>query len=142
MKTFKLVALSIVHDDESVEELDLQDGLIINREYGKENWLIEALLPKVKAELYEKIYENNETLHVQATISKKTNAPASFQTVIRNVSVMDEHMSILLEGELHRRTDNYSEKLLESLVHEGFQGEDLVQAFKEKINSKPLVQSK
>lgn len=139
MKTFKLVALSIVHG-ENVEKLDLKDGLIINREYGKENWLIEALLPKENPEKYQSILENKETVHVQATISKPTNDPASFEVVIRNVAVMDERMSILFEGELFRRNNNYPEKLLESLVESGYNGDDLLQAFKEKINEKPVLQ--
>ncbi|MGD6831764.1 YwpF family protein [Sutcliffiella halmapala] len=139
MKTFKLVALSIVHG-ENVEKLDLQDGLIINREYGKENWLIEALLPKENPEKYQSILENKQTVHVQATISKPTNDPASFEAVIRNVAVMDERMSILFEGELFRRNNNYPEKLLESLVESGYYGDDLLQAFKDKINEKPVLQ--
>ncbi|WP_169864776.1 YwpF family protein [Sutcliffiella halmapala] len=141
MKTFKLVALSIVHG-EKVEKLELHDGLIINREYGKENWLIEALLPKSNSEKFEGIYKNQEVVHVQATISKPTNDPASFQAIIKNVSIMEEHMSILFEGELFRRNSNYPEKLLESLVQSGYDGEELVQAFKEKINEKPVLQSK
>ncbi|MGM0837589.1 MAG: YwpF family protein [Bacillota bacterium] len=139
MKTFKLVALSIVHG-ENVEKLDLLDGLIINREYGKENWLIEALLPMENPEKYQSILDNKETVHVQATISKPTNDPASFEAVIRNVAVMDERMSILFEGELFRRNNNYPEKLLETLVESGYNGEDLLQAFKDKINEKPVLQ--
>lgn len=141
MKTFKLVALSIVHG-EKVEKLDLQDGLIINREYGKENWLIEALLPKSNAEKFEEIYANEEMVHVQATISKPTNDPASFQAFINNIAIMDEHISILFEGELFRRNNNHPEKLLENLVQEGLAGEDLVRAFKEKLNEKSAISSK
>jgi hypothetical protein len=139
MKTFKLVALSIVHG-ENVEQLDLQDGLIINREYGKENWLIEALLPKIEHEKYEAFCKSEEMLHVQATISKPTNDPASFEAVIRNVAVMEDRMSILFEGELFRKNTNYHEKLLERLILEGYAGEKLVQAFKEKVKEKPVLE--
>lgn len=139
MKTFKLVALSLVHG-EDVEQLDLQDGLIINREYGKENWLIEALLPKSEPEKYEEFRDNEEMIHIQATISKPTNAPASFEAVVRQVAVMEDKMSILFEGELFRKNSNYHEKLLERLVIEGYKGEELVNAFKTKIKEKPVLE--
>ena len=139
MKTFKLVALSLVHG-ENVEQLDLQDGLIINREYGKENWMIEALLPKVEPEKYQALQESGEFVHVQATISKPTNDPASFEVVIRNVAVLEDRMSILFEGELFRKNSNYHEKLLERLVMEGYSGEDLVNAFKNKVQEKPVLE--
>ncbi|QFT90707.1 hypothetical protein FIU87_18845 [Bacillus sp. THAF10] len=139
MKTFKLVALSLVHGEE-VEQLDLQDGLIINREYGKENWLIEVLLPKVEPEKFQTFQENGKLLHVQATISKPTNDPASFEVVIRNVAVLEDRMSILFEGELFRKNSNYHEKLLERLVMEGYSGEDLVHAFKNKVKEKPVLE--
>ncbi|KPB05684.1 YwpF family protein [Bacillus sp. CHD6a] len=139
MKTFKLVALSLVNGEE-VEQLDLQDGLIINREYGKENWLIEALLPKSEPEKYEGFRDNEEMLHVQATISKSTNDPASFEVVVRQVAVMEDKMSILFEGELFRKNSNYHEKLLERLVREGYTGDDLVDAFKNKVKEKPVLE--
>ncbi|WP_226682020.1 YwpF-like family protein [Sutcliffiella horikoshii] len=139
MKTFRLVAISLVHGEE-VEQLDLQDGLIINREYGKENWLIEALLPKDKPEMYEEFRDNEEMLHVQATISKPTNAPASFEAVVRQVAVMEDKMSILFEGELFRKNTNYHEKLLERLVNEGYNGDELVEAFKNKVKEKPVLE--
>ncbi|WP_404429425.1 YwpF family protein [Sutcliffiella horikoshii] len=139
MKTFRLVAISLVHGEE-VEQLDLQDGLIINREYGKENWLIEALLPKSEPEKYEEFRDNEEILHVQATISKPTNDPASFEAVVRQVAVMEDKMSILFEGELFRKNSNYHEKLLERLVNEGYNGDKLVEAFKNKVKEKPVLE--
>ena len=139
MKTFRLVAISLVHGEE-VEQLDLQDGLIINREYGKESWLIEALLPKSEPEKYEEFRDNEEMLHVQATISKPTNDPASFEAVVRQVAVMEDKMSILFEGELFRKNSNYHEKLLERLVNEGYNGDKLVEAFKNKVKEKPVLE--
>ena len=139
MKTFKLIALSLVHGEE-VEQLDLQDGLIINREYGKENWLIEALLPKKDPEKYEAFRDNDVMLHVQATISKPTNDPASFEAVVRQVAVMEDKMSILFEGELFRKNTNYHEKLLQRLVEEGYTGDELVDAFKNKVKEKPVLE--
>ncbi|CAG9621380.1 YwpF-like family protein [Sutcliffiella rhizosphaerae] len=139
MKTFKLVALSLVHGEE-VEQLDLLDGLIINREYGKENWLIEALLPKINPDKFQAFQKSGDSLHIQATISKPTNDPASFEAVIRNVAVMEERISILFEGELFRKNANYHENLLEQLINEGLSGEELVNAFKDKIKEKPVLE--
>ena len=43
MKTFKLISLQIVEDDQLVD-IELDDGLIISQENDQSTWLIEAYI--------------------------------------------------------------------------------------------------
>ncbi|MDX5476077.1 MAG: YwpF-like family protein [Bacillaceae bacterium] len=140
MKTFKLVALSFV-DGEEIETLPLEDGLIMNREFGGENWLIEAYLPAEKLELFRPFEGTNELVHLQATISKPTNDPANFQATVKSISKLNDYISILFDAQLFRRKNNFHEKVLKSLVDEGLTGNELVVQFREKVQEKPTLQA-
>ncbi|WP_096156555.1 MULTISPECIES: YwpF family protein [Bacillus] len=140
MKTFKLVALSFV-DGEEIEKLPLEDGLIINKEFGGEKWLIEAYLPSETTELFREYEGTNELVHLQATISKPTNDPANFQVTVKSISEMNDHISVLFDAQLFRRTNNFHEKVLKSLLDEGLTGEELVVQFREKVQEKPTLQT-
>ena len=141
MKTFKLVALSFV-DGEEIETLPLEDGLIMNKEFGGGgSWLIEAYLPLETVEMFRDYEGTDQLVHLQATISKPSNDPANFQATIKSISKLNDHISILFDAHLFRRTNNFHEKVLQSLINEGLTGEDLVVQFREKIQEKPTLQA-
>lgn len=46
MKTFKLVSFQLVDDQEKRQSVSLTNGLIINKEDGENNWILEAVIDK------------------------------------------------------------------------------------------------
>ncbi|MDF2791212.1 MAG: hypothetical protein K0S80_4314, partial [Neobacillus sp.] len=81
MKSFKLVALEVVEDGNSVE-IPLEDGLIINKENESASWLLEAYTDLSLYDYFQKIHEQSREVIVQAVITKRENVPAYFQTKI------------------------------------------------------------
>ncbi|MDF0727018.1 YwpF-like family protein [Cytobacillus sp. S13-E01] len=138
MKTFKLVSLAIVHDQQSSkvrEEITLLDGLIINKEDGENRWLMEAFIDKKYLELFETLQKNDEEVHLHVTISKKSNDPASIFGKVKSITKMDEHLSILFDGTIKNKID-LAEIVLNDLVDQGLQGEQLLTQFKLKLHEK------
>ena len=138
MKTFKLVSLAIVHDQQTSkvrEEITLLDGLIINKEDGENRWLMEVYIDKKYLELFDSIHKKNEEIHLHATISKKSNDPASLFAKVKSINIMEEHISILLDGTIANKID-LAEIVLNDLVVQGLQGEQLLKQFKVKLTEK------
>lgn len=106
MKTFKLVGLQI--EDTAVTEnsvIPLKDGLVINKEDGENSWLIEALISKEWLPLFNAHMEQPDTqLKVLVTISKTTNTPAQISASVKNITELDESISVLLDGRLLARS--------------------------------------
>lgn len=138
MKTFKLISLDIVENDNSVE-VPLEDGLILNKEDEHSTWLIEAYTDLSKYDYFKKIYETGREIIVEAVITKKDNTPAYFQTRISSLQKFERHISVLFQGHLRRNKSDYSELLLDNLIQKGLQGEALLNEFKEKMKSKPKL---
>jgi hypothetical protein len=134
MKTFKLVALSLLHDDIHREEISLIDGLIINKEDGKNRWLIETYVDKKYEELFSRLQNTEEEFRLQATISNPGNDPANILATVRSITVMNEHMSVLMDGLLVRNKTNLAEIVLADLVEKGLQGEALLKEFKHQLH--------
>jgi len=138
MKTFRLVGLTIEmqgDDGSRLEEVVLSDGLIINKEDGENHWMIETLLKKEQLETFELLSQQKNELPLYVTISKKTNKPAEIKAMIKSIMVLEENISVLFEGRmLARKSKHEPEKLLADLIDKGLNGENLVQAFKQKLN--------
>ncbi|MDR7079625.1 hypothetical protein J2Y03_004683 [Neobacillus niacini] len=141
MKSFKLVALEIVEDGNSVE-VPLEDGLIINKENERASWLLEAYTDLTLYDYFKKIHEENREVIVQAVITKRENDPAFFQTKVSSLNKFENHMSVLFEGRLRRNRSDYSELLLDSLLEQGLGGQALLEEFKDKMKSKPKLKIK
>ncbi|MFJ5759328.1 YwpF family protein [Neobacillus sp. NPDC093182] len=141
MKTFKLVALEVVEDGNSVE-IPLEDGLIINKENERASWLLEAYTDLSLYDYFQKIHEQSREVIVQAVITKRENEPAYFQTKIASLNKFQNHISILFEGRLRRNRSDYSELLLDSLLERGLGGQALLEEFKDKMKSKPKLKMK
>ena len=141
MKSFKLVSLEVVENDNSVE-IPLHDGLIINKEDEQHTWLLEAYTDLSLYDYFKKIQDEGREIIVEAVITKLENDPAFFQTKIGTLNKFEHHMSVLLEGRLRRLRRDYSELLLDSLIQKGLSGQALLTEFKEKMKSKPKIKMK
>jgi hypothetical protein len=140
MKTFKLISLEVVEDDNSVE-VPLEDGLIINKEDEGSTWLLEAYSSLSLYDYFKKIYDEKRDIIVEAVITKKENDPAYFQTKISTLNKFENHIGVLLEGRLRRYRRDYSELLLENLLQKGLEGQTLLTEFREKMKSKPKLKA-
>lgn len=139
MKTFKLVSLDVVEDDQAVT-VPLADGLIINKEDDHGTWLIEAYTTDLPLfDYFHKILEAQRQLIVEVTITKKENDPTFFQTYVSHLQKLDDHISILLEGFMRRTNKGFSESLLENLLKQGLTGDALLQEFKARRRTKPHI---
>lgn len=137
MKTFKLVSLQLLPDNQDPIELALVDGLIINKENDTNTWLIEGLISYDQFELFEKFASNaGEKIPVGCVITKKDNTPAFFDAELAGVRKMDDVVSLLLHGQIRNRRMEFVEFLLDELVDEGLTGHDLKQRFREGLREK------
>jgi hypothetical protein len=141
MKTFRLVALEVVEDGNSVE-VPLEDGLIINKENERSSWLLDAYTNLTLFDYFKKIHDEEREIIVQAVITKHGNEPAFFQTKIVSLTKFEQHTSVLFEGYLRRKKSDYSELLLDSLIEKGLSGPELLTEFKDKMKRKPKLKIK
>lgn len=136
MKTFKLVSLEMVENhqqDIETEGLSLIDGLIINREDEKNQWLIEAYMKQQYLSHFQMIKENGNSVMLYAKISKPTNKPAPFLSKIISINHIEDKMSVIFLGELVDEKKEKVENTLKHLIDQGYQGEELLEKFKKEI---------
>lgn len=138
MKTFKLISLQIVEDD-TLKDIELIDGLIINQENEQNTWMLEAYINQSFDDYFQKLYQQGEDIIVQVVITKKENSPAAFQTKIRTIKHVGEQISILFEGTLMRSNYDYAEIVLKKLIQQGLSGDELLTEFKTILRSKPKL---
>ncbi|OIU67710.1 YwpF-like family protein [Rossellomorea aquimaris] len=138
MKTFKVISLQVV-DNEELQDFDIEDGLIINKEDGKSTWLVETYMSQKYLEFFQKAQQQENDLEIQVVISNKANDPAAFMTSIRGIKKMNGRMSVLFEGKLKKQRNEYAELLLDDLLQRGYTGDELVKEFREKMVSKPRL---
>ncbi len=144
MKTFKLVALTVVvgEENENRHPIELLDGLIINQEDGENHWTIEALVESKYVELFQELDDEKKPFTIQATITKPSNDPATFKVSVAKITVFEHTVSILLDGILLARKLSIAETILEDLISRGLEGEQLLEHFKERIHYKTIPHSK
>ncbi|MBR3120036.1 YwpF-like family protein [Oceanobacillus profundus] len=134
MKTFKLKRLEVVdHDDEEIEQTNIKllDGLIINREDDKGQWLIEAYTDTSYLNYFNKLHGEQGEIMVQATITKESNEPATFITTILGINEIGDKINVLFIGTIIDRRKHIIEDLLTDLIEQGYQGRELLVKFKE-----------
>ncbi len=138
MKTFKLKSLIILnHVDKQVEKkvIPLIDGLIINREDGKDQWLVEAYVDKTFEDYFRKL-QDKEDIMIEVKITKETNEPATFITSITGVNSIGSNMNVLFLGQMIDLKRGEAQHILEQLVHDGYEGEKLIELFQRKMKIK------
>lgn len=138
MKTFKLISLTVMEDDKSVD-VPLDHGLIINKEDEHSTWLLEAYTKLSLYDYFKKIDDDKREIIVQVIITKPDNDPVFLQTKLTCLQPFKEHISVLLEGQLRRVTKNHSEILLTRLIGEGLAGDELIAEFKRNKRLVPRV---
>lgn len=140
MKTFKLVSMQVV-EETKLMDIELDDGLIINKEDENNTWLIEAYVKKDYLDFFQKLYEAEKEVLVQVVITKKENDPATFLSKVSSINTFENHLSILFKGNLAGRKNDFAELLLTDLISKGLSGGELLSTFKEEIRSKFKITS-
>lgn len=136
MKTFKLKKLEVLESvDENImlQEIPLIDGLTINKEDEYNQWVIEAYLDPDYQAFFQKLANHEDEIMIQVKITKESNAPATFITSIIGINQIGDRMNVLFLGTIVDRQKGMVKELLRKLVEEGYQGELLIDKFKELI---------
>ncbi|WP_077622198.1 YwpF-like family protein [Sediminibacillus massiliensis] len=137
MKTFKLISLDVLEDrkeDIQQKNIPLLDGLIINREDEKNQWMLEAYLDHSYKPYFDELSDKKDKLMLQAKITKPSNQPATFVATIVEVNDLEnKHMNVLFIGTLVDLQRDQIEKTLQALIEEGYQGDELLDAFKDRM---------
>lgn len=136
MKTFKLKNLEVfesVDEDITLHEIPLIDGLTVNKEDEHDQWVIEAYLESSYQTFFQELADNDDHIMIQVKITKESNAPATFITSIISINEIGEHINVLFLGSIVDRQKGMVKELLRKLVEEGYQGESLIDKFKELI---------
>ncbi|MBM7704016.1 YwpF-like family protein [Metabacillus iocasae] len=141
MKTFKLVALQFSDERVKSQQLSLLDGLIINKEDGENHWVLEALLDKEHRDVFHQLLLTKERFNMYATISKKSNDPATFSAIVTHITTIGERISVLMDGLLIERRTNRSEMVLSDLIEKGLNGTQLLHEFKLQLQEKKMNRS-
>lgn len=129
MKTFKLVSFRMKDQKGNRIQIPLEDGLIINQENERMTWLLEIFFKKEYLPYFD-MYQNNEEFPVSVMITRKDNDPAFFRVRIVSWKTIDDFATVLMEGKIRPRHSQYAEELLESLIHQGLSGNDLLDGFR------------
>lgn len=139
MKTFKLYSLSLLEGkDGNVHQkmVPIQDGLIINMENQKQIWYIEAVISQDFLEYFQDVQTQKGHILVDVVITSKNNHPAAMISSVQNITVLTEHkISILLEAKLALKKGDIIEDVLKDLVSRGFSNEELIQEFKNEMET-------
>ncbi|KIL78644.1 YwpF family protein [Bacillus badius] len=137
MKTFKIAGFYLAWQGDA-QEIELLDGLIINREDDKRSWLIELFVdPKYKEAFRQ--HENQEEMKVQVLITHPNNDPALFSAQMREMNILQDGINILLEGKLRQMRNEYAKQVLSDLISQGISGEELVDAFNNRLKQRKNV---
>jgi hypothetical protein len=138
MKTFRLVSLEVVENDE-LKKIALVDGLMINKEDEHSNWLIEVFTISSDLAYFEKNLKSHSEFNIRVVISSQENDPVYFQTKVRTINKLGTKVSIMLEGKIKKiSVRNYAVSLLRDLLDQGLSGDQLHNEFKDKLQSTPF----
>src|SRR5690606_26215162 len=134
-----IVTLQIIEEENMIKDIELVDGLIINKENEQKTWLIEAFIKKDYIDYFRKAEEKKEEMNIQVIITNPANDPAPFRVHIHSIKEIDDHISILFEGFLTPVRNEYAELLLDELISEGYSGTELMAIFKKRMQSPPRL---
>jgi hypothetical protein len=138
MKTFKMLSVGILHD-EQVIDFPLIDGIIINQENSHRMWILEMFIEEKHKAFFESFQGKDELLEAKVVISYPENEPAGFRVAVSAVKQIGNNISVLLKGRLKRARTQYAEHLLEELIGEGLEGEILLERFESDMRSRPRL---
>lgn len=133
MKSFKVIDMKIIQEQNFIVP-EVKDGVIINMEYGEQPWIIEMVTDGDLTSIMEKL--KGQTLEMMVTITRPSNAPAKFSAELVDLNQMDDMISIIFKAEIIIQGPNYAEDLLEFLVSTGYEGQELINEFNSRMESK------
>ena len=139
MKTFKAVRFQIVSENGGVTEYELEDGVIINKENSGTGWLLEIVISDFHYETMKQYMNNEDLLDIRVVITRPADDPALFDATIKNISQLDDTISVVFECHIYTLRQVYAESLLEQLIDEGLTGEELKKSFNRMMQSKPRL---
>ena len=111
--------------------IELLDGLIINREDENNRWTIEAYLNKSYLPFFEELWKQKQEILIQVKITKESNDTATFITTIIDINEIGAHINVLFLGNIVDKRKASIETLLTTLIDKGYQGKELLEKFKE-----------
>lgn len=138
MKTFKMISVSILHEDK-IHDFPLIDGIIINQENSHRMWILEMFIDAKYKAFFEDRMEEDELLEAKVVISYPENEPAAFRVDINAVKQIGDSISVLMKGRLKRARTQYAEQLLEELIAEGLDGSKLLERFESDMRARPRL---
>ncbi|MHA6259014.1 YwpF family protein [Sporosarcina sp. CAU 1771] len=138
MKTFKMLSVSVSHDNQ-VQDFPLIDGIIINQENSHHMWILEMFIDQKYKETFEGWMHAENPIEVKVVISYPENEPAAFLVAVDAVKQIGNRISVLMKGRLKRARSQYAEQLLEELLGEGLEGQDLQKRFESDMRSRPRL---
>ena len=139
MKTFKLKSLVIIDNKDKnmvKHNIELIDGLIINREDEESLWVIEAYTSNANYAYLKSVQENKNEVIIEVKITKETNAPVFFLTSIIGLNNINDNMNVLFKGTIINQQKSRTEELLKKLIDQGYEGEELFSLFKQQMRTK------
>lgn len=138
MKTFKMISVSLIHDNEEMP-ITIEDGIVINQENTSRSWILELFIDQKYEDFFNELKEKNELFNAKVVISYPENEPAHFAVVTYSVKQIGEHLSVLLRGTLKRARGQYAETLLSDLIDDGFTGAELLAKFEHDMKTRPTL---
>lgn len=138
MKTFKLLTLGIVQDEEIID-YPLHDGIIINQENSQRSWVLEMLMDLAHKADFDRLMDSGNIHDVKVVISYPENEPATFEVAIQGVKIIGDHISVLMKGNLKRARRKYAESLLSELLEDGLEGDQLLERFESDMRERPTL---
>ena len=139
MKTFKMLSVGILHEDQ-VQDFPLIDGIIINQENSHRMWILEMFIDAKYKDFFElKMKNEEELLEAKVVISYPDNDPAAFRVTIHAIKEIGDNISVLMKGRLKRARTQYAEQLLEELIAEDLEGNKLLERFESDMKSRPRL---
>lgn len=138
MKTFKMISIAIIKDNE-VSPISVQDGIVINQENNSRSWILEIFVEQTHEEFFNKLRLSNEVVNAKVVISYPENEPAHFELAVYSLKKIGEHISVLLKGTLKRARRKYAESLLAELIEDGLSGEELLAKFEHDMKTRPSL---
>ncbi|WP_407268184.1 YwpF family protein [Radiobacillus sp. PE A8.2] len=135
MKTFKLISLNVLKETKetvSKNPIQLKDGLIIDREDDKNQWLVEAYVERSYEDYFRDLMNDNNIIILLAKITKESNQPATFMASISEITQIEDDITVIFFATLVDRKKGQFTKVLKSLIDEGFEGDELLDEFKDR----------
>ncbi|MBB6448056.1 hypothetical protein HNR44_000005 [Geomicrobium halophilum] len=132
MKTFRLRGLRLLleeNEELEQEQVELQEGLVINRE-EEGWWLIEVVVDEPASRTFHQLLADQTEVMMEVLISHERNDPATMIGRVRFVRELSDRYSILIDGKMAMRKEDVFNYIIETLIADGYSGEELLEEFK------------